>query len=409
MKLVVEILHEEIKSLKNPSPTDSTADSACSTANSSIPRINSMLRPSKEKHTTGVTPALTEYAVPVENRYAPLSELYDPQAFNDTSEQLPDFPPIGIYRSFKRSRRNNTLLVNQPSLPRIHQPTNPNLLNAKKNEDGSHPIPTIVNGVTSVNLKAKLDYNHSNSFANSIRELSLSIKLYNKDEHVFSKKHKVILIGDSHIKGYGWKLKLLLSNNYEVYSVPKPGSSSSELMNTAKDEISQLSHEDVIVICTGTNDYEVNGFSSTLRNITNFVEANKHTNIILLNVPQRYDLRMSTSVNGTMSTLNRKLKKLVRVSAHTSFLETDSNRNSFTHHGLHLNKSGKRLVPYQLASLLQSTFEQRTSAPIILGWHDVIQDNKISNCAGDQEISLIRNSSRNKRTPITRSDFLWQI
>ena len=158
-----------------------------------------------------------------------------------------------------------------------------------------------------------------------------------------------------------------------------------------------------------TNDYEVNGFSSTLRNITNFVQANKHTNIILLNVPLHYDLRMSTSVNNTIYSLNRKLKKIVRVLPHTSFLETDSNRNLFTYHGLHLNKSGKCHVTYQIASLLQSTFEQRT-APIILGWHDVIQDNKITNCAGDQEISLIRNSSRNKRTPITRSDdFLWQI
>ena len=84
-----------------------------------------------------------------------------------------------------------------------------------------------MNGVTSVNPKAKLDYNHSNSIANSISELGLSIKLCNEDECVLSRKHKVILIGDNHIKGYGWKLKLLLSNNYEVYSVPKPGFSSS--------------------------------------------------------------------------------------------------------------------------------------------------------------------------------------
>ena len=147
-----------------------------------------------------------------------------------------------------------------------------------------------------------------------------------------------------------------------------------------------------------------------LQNITDFVQANKHTNIILLNVPLRYDLRISTFVNNTISTLNRKLKKIVRVSPYTSFLETDSNRNSFTYHGLHLNKSGKRLVTYQLASLLRSTFEQRTSAPIILGWHNVIQDNNILICAEDQKISLTRNSSRNKRTPITRSnDFLWQI
>ena len=184
MKFVVEILHEIIKTLKNLSPTDSTADCTCSTAKSSI-RVNSTLRPSKEKHTTGVTPASTRYAIPVANRYAPLSDQYEQQAFNDTSEPPPDFPPICIHRSFKRSRRNNTLSVNQHSLPRIHQPTNPNLPNAKKNEDRAHPIPTIVNGVTSVNLKSKLDINRSNSFANSIHELSLSIKLCNEDEHVF--------------------------------------------------------------------------------------------------------------------------------------------------------------------------------------------------------------------------------
>ena len=40
VKLVVEILHEEIKSLKNLSPTDSTADSTCSSAKSSIPRVS---------------------------------------------------------------------------------------------------------------------------------------------------------------------------------------------------------------------------------------------------------------------------------------------------------------------------------------------------------------------------------
>jgi len=212
VKLVVEILHEEIKSLKNLSPMDSTADSTCPTVKSSISHVSSTLRPSTEKHTTCVTPASTRYAVSVANRYAPLSDQYEQQAFNDTSEQPPEFPPICIYRSFKRSRRNNTLSGNQPSLPKIHQPTNPNLPNAKKNEDGTYPIPTIVNGVTSVNLEAKLDHNHSDSVANSIRELSQSIKLCNKDEHVLSKKHKVILIGDSHIKGYEWKLKRCSSN-----------------------------------------------------------------------------------------------------------------------------------------------------------------------------------------------------
>ena len=108
--------------------------------------------------------------------------------------------------------------------------------------------------------------------------------------------------------------------------------------------------------------------------------------------------------------MNRKLKKLVKVFPHTSFLETENNRNLFTNHGLHLNKSGKQLVSYQIASLLQSIFEHKISVPIILGWHNEIQDNNIPICEENQVKLSIRNSSRNKKIPITRSnDFLWKI
>jgi len=229
---------------------------------------------------------------------------------------------------------------------------------------------------------------------------------------MLSQRNRVIRIGDSNIKGYGCNLKPLLSKNYELYSVARPGSNSSELKETAKEEISQLSHEDVIVIFSGTNDYELNEFSLTLQIITNFIQANKHTNIILINFPLRYDLPNSTSVSSSISTsiLNRKLKKLVKVFPHTSLLETENNRNLFTNHGLHLNKLGKRLVTCQIASLLQSIFEHKTSVPIILGWHNEIQDNNIPICVGNQVKFSIRNSSHNKKIPITRAnDFLWQI
>jgi hypothetical protein len=40
----------------------------------------------------------------------------------------------------------------------------------------------------------------------------------------------------------------------------KPGSSTNELKETAKKkkEVSQLSQNDLIVICSGTNDHEIN-------------------------------------------------------------------------------------------------------------------------------------------------------
>ncbi len=113
-----------------------------------------------------------------------------------------------------------------------------------------------------------------------------------------------------------YNLKSLLNNSYELYSVIKPGAST-ELKDSAKD--SQLSYDDVIVICYGTNDYEVNNFSLTLQNIVNFLTNSNQTNIILMNLPQRYDLPNSTTVNKVITNLNRKLQKLVKAFPIPSF------------------------------------------------------------------------------------------
>ena len=58
--------------------------------------------------------------------------------------------------------------------------------------------------------------------------------MYNKEKCSLSIKHRIILIGDSNIKGYVCNLKPLLSSNYELYNVVKPGSTTNELKETAK-------------------------------------------------------------------------------------------------------------------------------------------------------------------------------
>ena len=73
-----------------------------------------------------------------------------------------------------------------------------------------------------------------------------------------------MLIGDSSIRGYVHKLESLLNNYYELYSIIKPGATTNELKETAKEEVSRLSRNDVILISYGINDYEVNNFSQTL-------------------------------------------------------------------------------------------------------------------------------------------------
>jgi hypothetical protein len=284
----------------------------------------------------------------------------------------------------------------------LHQRNKPNLQEQSINEDGASVIPTVVNGVTNVNPTSVTLPKYSDSTRNLISNLRETINVRNKKRCSHSKKHRIVLIGDSHIKGYACNLKSLLSSNYDLYSIVKPGTTTSELKESTKEEVGQLSHDDLIIICSGINDYELNEFSQTFHNIIDFIKSNNHTNIILMNVPLRYDLHNSIYVNKKISVLNRKLQKLVKVFPHTSFLKTDKDRNLFTNHGLHLNKLGKQLVHHQIATLLQSIIEQKTFHPIILGWHDTHDDNNLT-CDGNQVQSSHRNLSRNRKPPVTRS------
>ena len=130
-------------------------------------------------------------------------------------------------------------------------------------------------------------------------------------------KNTIKLIGDCNTKRYVCNLKRTLSSNYVLCSVVKPGSCTSELKESAKEDVSQIYHDDIIVICSGTNDYESNEFSLNLQNITNFIKINNHINIILMIVPFRYYLPNSISVKKHILILNRKLQSLVNFSPHS--------------------------------------------------------------------------------------------
>jgi hypothetical protein len=203
------------------------------------------------------------------------------------------------------------------------------------------PIPTIMNGAICVNNSGKHGFKHNYAIHDRIIILSKSINKSNSDITDLSNKHRVVLVDDSHIRGYGGNLTSVLSKIYEIYSVVKPGSNSCELKVSAKEEINCLSYNDIVVICYGSNDYELNEYSMTLRNISNFIQTNNHTNIVVLNVPFRYDLLNLNLVNNNISILNRKIKKLTKKAfPHANVIEIDNNRKLFTNHRLHRNKLG---------------------------------------------------------------------
>jgi hypothetical protein len=169
-----------------------------------------------------------------------------------------------------------------------------------KNND-EQAIPTIMNGAICVNNSEKHGFKYIDTIYDRINFLSEYVNESNINIADLSNKHRVVLVGNSHIRGYGRNLTSVLSKNYEIYSVVKPGSNFCELKDSAKEEINCLSYNDIVVICYVSNDYEMNEFSMTLRNISNFIQTNNHTNIVVLNVPFRYDLPNVNLVNNSIS------------------------------------------------------------------------------------------------------------
>jgi hypothetical protein len=84
VKLITEILNEEIKLLKQTSHNDSNAGGPWLNAKSRNPCSPAIVQPPKEVHTTHGIPAACQYAFAVANRYDALSNRQELQEPSDT-------------------------------------------------------------------------------------------------------------------------------------------------------------------------------------------------------------------------------------------------------------------------------------------------------------------------------------
>jgi hypothetical protein len=213
-----------------------------------------------------------------------------------------------------------------------------------------------------------------------------------------------VLSGDSHIKGFATALQSVMTSEYQLFSVVKPGSNSNTIGESITETVEQLSKDDVLVISSGSNDYELDNFKLTFRHIKEYLSPLTHTNVLLLGIHFRYDLQNSTTINSKILKINKKLFKLVRISPNTSFLDSNNDSKLFTRHGLHRNKLGKNLIVTQISNHIFSTFKCQTSTSIPLPkdeHSEVLPDES-------QTKDATRSSNRLRKIPVTRSvDFLW--
>ena len=221
------------------------------------------------------------------------------------------------------------------------------------------------------------------------------------------------MLSDSHGRGCSERIKNQLSSNFEVCGFVKPGVSSSILTNTASTETTKLTRKDSIVLWSGSNDVSNCKTTVGIKNTLHFVMNNIHTNIIVVNVPHRCDLPMSSGVNREVSSFNRKLEKCLKSFNCVTLIKTSSSRENFTKHGMHLNNLGKSNVASQIVKCIHTMINKVVKTPIKLDWKaDSCKEDLAVSSSGEErqqeKIPFTLPCKRIRRSPTNRSeDFLW--
>ena len=134
----------------------------------------------------------------------------------------------------------------------------------------------------------------------------------------------------------------------------KPSCELNTLHESANSVLGSLTQRDIILICGGSNDFNADKGESIIDNIMEFIKRNNHTNIVLTNVPNCYDLSYYSPENNGIRSFNKKLMEITKEHKRVALLETDINGKYHTQHGLHFNKLGKLLFSNKTAQAMYS-------------------------------------------------------
>jgi hypothetical protein len=89
----------------------------------------------------------------------------------------------------------------------------------------------------------------------------------------------------------------------------KPSAKTSDILETAKNEIASLSSNNILILWAGANDISKNNTLDARRSLIKFFEDHTGVNIILIQSPQRYDLISTSCINMETVKFNRQVKK----------------------------------------------------------------------------------------------------
>jgi hypothetical protein len=193
-----------------------------------------------------------------------------------------------------------------------------------------------------------------------------------------------------------------------------PGSRLEHITNLARSDISHMNRNDFVVVWGGTNDISKNESNSGLKYLRKFALRNKHTNIVAVAPPHRYDLPDFSWVNQEAQVFKRKLRKQLKDMQHIHIVDVNQTRDEFTRHGLHLNYLGKERIAKTTEQSINNLSTTRNPA-ISLNWKEVpsaaitttITETRMGSTGKnyiDERRNATRSSRRPKRPPTTRNE-----
>jgi hypothetical protein len=132
-----------------------------------------------------------------------------------------------------------------------------------------------VNGVTRVKNHEESYQQHKDYIQDNINEVQ---KL---------KKHRVLVLGDSHVRRCSDLINMKLNKEFSVSGIVQTGAKSRDILNTNIDK--SMSKNDVIIVCAG-NDISIINAKEGINGIISFAKKTSHTNIIVMEALHRHDL-----------------------------------------------------------------------------------------------------------------------
>jgi lysophospholipase L1-like esterase len=128
-----------------------------------------------------------------------------------------------------------------------------------------------------------------------------------------------------------------------------------------------LTANDFIILCCGSNDIGKVKLNMVLNDFIEFIKRVTSTNVILLTIPYRHDLKdFNTSLNNEIIIFNKKLLKLEKLFPHLTVIELNTNKHLYTKHGVHLNSLGKEILSLSLALKVFSLIEKKKTILVLI-------------------------------------------